>query len=329
MTKPDGKIKIIDYGGNAFLFLSRDVKISLSSRRRNLVYAGESFVKAAFLLHLLNIGMGQKATMSWASDIQHVNEKELSLVIDRVYKLLEGSLYSEVAKAVIKHNLISTTGWEKLSEALQAVSKEKIHVFEGADITETTFSGNSVEVRGYQNFLVTREGITIKNSSEKLWETEVKQKVVEKAFSQIETEVDSFLDIGCNSGLYSFLAREKFGARVLGVDYNKDYIDLCSRIVIHLGLEAISFATGVFSDLEEEYDCVLAMGLIHHLYHRTEEYGDLGNIMSKFASISKKFTIIEFPDENDPKASKWTNIAGRKLWSPTQKRVFKTLQLFL
>ena len=323
MLREKGEIRIIDYGGNAFLFLDQEKDLGVRPRRRNLVYARENFVKVTFLLHILNIGLGQKATIPWASEVQHADESELKEITGWVKDLLKGSAFTGVAEVVLNNDLLKAEGWDKVIQALEEMAKLKVHLQEGADITETDFRGNEVEVRGYQNFVISRNNLEIKESREKLWETETKLKLVRLAFEKLGVEqVESFLDIGCNSGLYSFLARQHFQAAVTGTDYNQDYIDLCTRIVRHLGLDKISFTTGVFSDIEGSYDCVLAMGLIHHLYHRTEKYGDLGAVVGKFSAISRNATIIEFPDENDPKASKWTSIAGRKSVDQYSKNAF-------
>ena len=121
--------------------------------------------------------------------------------------------------------------------------------------------------------------------------------------------MDTYLDIGCNLGLYPF-TQTLLGKESTGYDYQIDYITECDKIATKLGLKT-KFLVKSFSDINNKFDCITALGLIHHLYHRTETFGSLNPIMKKFADITNKYLIIEFPTEEDTKAKKWTNIDGR------------------
>ena len=152
--------------------------------------------------------------------------------------------------------------------------------------------------------------------SQNLWNTNQKFSIVDQALNIVfkdSSKIDTFLDIGCNLGMYVFLSSLKFNIpKSYVIDYNSNYLKCCSDIANTIGVQdKVEFANRSFSDIKEQYDIVLAMGLIHHLYSRTESYGNLELIVNHFRSITSKYLIIEFPTESDNKASKWIKLQGR------------------
>ncbi len=78
------------------------------------------------------------------------------------------------------------------------------------------------------------------------------------------------LDIGCNAGFYSFEAKKRGAARVLGVDTQRHHIRQATWVRDELGID-VDFQRRSVYDLSGSdpgrFDVVLALGLIYHCKH--------------------------------------------------------------
>jgi len=79
----------------------------------------------------------------------------------------------------------------------------------------------------------------------------------------------SVLDIGCNGGFYSIEMKRRGAARVLGVDYDEDYLAQARFAAGVLGLDIEWRQLSVFdvAILRETFDIVIFMGVFYHLRH--------------------------------------------------------------
>lgn len=79
----------------------------------------------------------------------------------------------------------------------------------------------------------------------------------------------SVLDIGCNGGFYAIEMKRRGAARVLGVDFDEDYLAQARFAAAVTGQE-IEFAKLSVYDLGalgEQFDLVIFMGVFYHLRH--------------------------------------------------------------
>lgn len=79
----------------------------------------------------------------------------------------------------------------------------------------------------------------------------------------------SVLDIGCNAGFYSLEMKRRGAARVLGIDFDEDYLAQARYAADANGL-SIEFRTMSVYDIDhlgETFDIVLFMGVLYHLRH--------------------------------------------------------------
>jgi tRNA (mo5U34)-methyltransferase len=79
----------------------------------------------------------------------------------------------------------------------------------------------------------------------------------------------SVLDIGCNAGFYSVEMKRRGASRVLGIDFDPDYLAQARFVAEVNGLD-IEFRQLSVYDLEslhEKFDIVLFMGVLYHLRH--------------------------------------------------------------
>jgi tRNA (mo5U34)-methyltransferase len=79
----------------------------------------------------------------------------------------------------------------------------------------------------------------------------------------------SVLDIGCNGGFYSIEMKRRGASRVLGIDFDEDYLAQ-ARFAAEVSGHAIEFAKLSVYDvgaIGETFDIVLFMGVLYHLRH--------------------------------------------------------------
>jgi tRNA (mo5U34)-methyltransferase len=80
----------------------------------------------------------------------------------------------------------------------------------------------------------------------------------------------SVLDIGCNGGFFSLAVRERGASRVVGIDYDADYLAQAQFAAKVRGIDDIEFRQLSVYDvaaLGERFDIVLFMGVFYHLRH--------------------------------------------------------------
>ena len=77
------------------------------------------------------------------------------------------------------------------------------------------------------------------------------------------------LDIGCNGGFYSIEMKRRGAARVLGIDFDEDYLAQARFAASVTGQEIEFRQMSVYNvgQLGERFDLVIFMGVLYHLRH--------------------------------------------------------------
>jgi tRNA (mo5U34)-methyltransferase len=77
------------------------------------------------------------------------------------------------------------------------------------------------------------------------------------------------LDIGCNAGFYSFEMKARDADRVLGIDWDADYLQQArfAAEVLGVDVEFQKLSIWELAMLRERFDLVIFMGLFYHLRH--------------------------------------------------------------
>ncbi len=77
------------------------------------------------------------------------------------------------------------------------------------------------------------------------------------------------LDIGCNAGFYSMQMKRRGAARVLGIDFDEDYLAQARFAAEVQGLEIEFRQMSVYDvgQLGERFDIVFFIGVLYHLRH--------------------------------------------------------------
>lgn len=309
MKTEAGELRVIDYGGNGFIPLESPDRIPQC--RPMLAEYNEYFMKACLLLFITEFIVGEKNLGFFRTACQF-SERASVKTIELLENRLRSSSFEKIFQLVQENPLNEVGSWRRISKELELLSGQDNLVLEGADIDEITEEGDGITVKGYQHFFINKRtsNINILHSKD-LWDTKQKAKFVcdflESSKEYIDLTKSTFLDIGCNLGLYVYLANINYKLKyATGVDYNKAYIETNKEVLSKLSIGNASFKQGSFSQVDGEYDLVVLVGLIHHLFQRTEQYGNLGSILECLSRYTKQFALIEFPDENDPKAKKWS-----------------------
>jgi tRNA (mo5U34)-methyltransferase len=77
------------------------------------------------------------------------------------------------------------------------------------------------------------------------------------------------LDIGCNGGFYSIEMKKRGAERVLGIDFDDDYLAQArfAAEVTGLDIEFRKLSVYEVGALQERFDVVIFMGVLYHLRH--------------------------------------------------------------
>ncbi|TIS05474.1 MAG: DUF1698 domain-containing protein, partial [Mesorhizobium sp.] len=79
----------------------------------------------------------------------------------------------------------------------------------------------------------------------------------------------SVLDIGCNAGFYSIEMKKRGADRVLGIDFDVDYLTQArfAAEIAECDIEFRQLSVYDVGALSETFDIVLFMGVLYHLRH--------------------------------------------------------------
>ena len=107
-------------------------------------------------------------------------------------------------------------------------------------------------------------------------------------------DVDSFIDIGCNDGIFSLLCGRE-GMRGLGIDLDEDSINKMYAFAKDHPATELAISYGGFMDVEGRHPLVLLLALTHHLV--LSQKLTFAQVASKLAAVSSAHVITEFmPD---------------------------------
>jgi len=156
---------------------------------------------------------------------------------------------------------------------------------------------STIQVRGYQKFdIKDHRVVAIQSYPSKFeWLREALGRV------RSSTHADTFMDIGCNTGLTSLLAYEKGYKVVTSLDHDEEAIAVLKEV---LSLEhATVIQPHVFSfgkAFPTKADVVFVGALIHWVFTCTADFGRFDLIVAYLTTAASKVLMIEWVDPEDP-----------------------------
>ena len=134
---------------------------------------------------------------------------------------------------------------------------------------------------------------------ERAWDGDLTRPGNDTRFAQVvelakSCDVDAFIDIGCNDGIFSLLCSRE-GMHGFGVDLDEDSIDKLYAFARSHPPTELAISYGGFMDVEGRHPLVLLLALTHHL--ALTQKLTFEQIARKLASVTEHHAITEFmPD---------------------------------
>ncbi len=170
--------------------------------------------------------------------------------------------------------------------------------------------GNEVFVSGYQNFKIniitkkiTFKGIYVDKFS-----------YINSLFDKLNKEgCNTIVDIGCNSGLSSFIAYNNNFKNIVSLDHDSEYISTLASIKKYTSITNIHESVYNFGDIiSEKYDVVFCGAIIHWIFSLTADFRNFDSIVRYLISFTKKYIVIEWVDNEDPAIRSLNHIKKRQ-----------------
>ncbi len=108
------------------------------------------------------------------------------------------------------------------------------------------------------------------------------------------------LDIGCNAGFYSFVAKLRGASSVLGLDLQRHYIDqaLLMRQILGIDVDFRQVDGHALDERLGSFDIVINTGVIYHLQNPMD-------FLTKIAAITRETMYLETEALTDPKLAEY------------------------
>lgn len=155
--------------------------------------------------------------------------------------------------------------------------------------------GEEVIVSGYQRFSIFKnKKIVFKQKVNKF---EKIKSVLSGLYSDVSSK--SITDIGCSSGLVSFIANSLGYNKIQALDHDTEYVNIVDSLCGNLDIVNINTSIKQFGDDFEKTDVVLMLALIHWIFSCTSEYGSFDLIFEEIKEKVGDYLLIEWVDPKD------------------------------
>lgn len=170
--------------------------------------------------------------------------------------------------------------------------------------------GQNVHVSGYQKFIINKNtrAITFQIKHQKF-------SYISQLLSDLNktNNCNTIVDIGCNSGLSSFIASSQNFKNILSLDHDPEYINTLRKIKNECKITNINeriFSFG--NEINEKFDVVFCGAIIHWIFSLTANFGNFDSIIQYLLLSTKKYLVIEWICENDPAINYFNHIKRNK-----------------
>jgi hypothetical protein len=155
--------------------------------------------------------------------------------------------------------------------------------------------GNAV-VGGYHGFSVSRTGkVSISRKRDKYMK-------ISALLRKLKTEhgCRSFMDVGANTGVVSFLANSEGYSPVTALDHDRPAIEVIEKVAESSSVSVYAETFDFGSPMPRKADLVYVGSLIHWVWCLTANFeGDFERILRYLFEYTNKILVIEFVEPND------------------------------
>ena len=109
----------------------------------------------------------------------------------------------------------------------------------------------------------------------------------------------TFLDLGGNNGFFALFAINSGATKAKVIDIDKQAIDNVNHLALDIKRANLSGQFGNLSELNEQYDVVNALALIHWIFDLTTGFGSLRKALKFLRKLAKQGLIVEWIDPSD------------------------------
>lgn len=156
---------------------------------------------------------------------------------------------------------------------------------------------HSAVFHGYQEFTLTRHALWVSDDDPAL---KRKQELLSRFMCPSHLASRSVLDLGANSGFFSFWAIQGGARSATAVDMDHTYLRMVEEARSRLGFSNLTPVYSNVADWNEPADVVLALALVHWIYSCTATMGSLDSVIGKLADLTKYMLVVEWVDPEDP-----------------------------
>lgn len=179
-----------------------------------------------------------------------------------------------------------------------------------SEIPKIDCNNNNITVSGYQKFLINKitRNITYKGKPSKFI-------YINKLLKQLNSDYNciSIVDIGCSSGLTSFIAFNNNFEYIVSLDHDPEYINTLKTIKDECNIKNIHESVYSFGDtINEKFDVVFCGAIIHWIFSLTADYRNFNLIISYLIQLTNKLLVIEWIDPNDVAIRELNHIKRRQ-----------------
>jgi hypothetical protein len=208
--------------------------------------------------------------------------------------VLEALFYNFIREYAHESTIIETLNIESL---ITFITASQLQIAETNDIMCN-------EINSYQKFTIDYIGkIKLYGS------TKNKFDVIEQTINLINTSSFTFVDLGCCFGIFGLKIGQLYnGASGDLINMTQSEIDKGMNIQRNIGTHTVKFHNTNIMSINEQYDCVICMSVIHHLLSNVS----IDDILQHLQNMTKQVAIIELPIYGDVLLTHWLNSTHNK-----------------
>ena len=172
------------------------------------------------------------------------------------------------------------------------------------------YQDDNILINGYQNFIInkkTRQIIFLSKNK--------KFSYISDLFHDLNknNNCNSVVDIGCSSGLSSFIAFNQNFKHIVSLDHDIEYINTLGIIKEKCNITNINEKKFSFGNkIDEKFDVVFCGAIIHWIFSLTANFRNFDSIIKYLIPITNKYLVIEWVNENDGAIKQFNHIKRSK-----------------